>query len=370
MGSSLEAFNKRRGAAIALDPNNGEILAFVSSPTYDPNPLVQGISNQAYAKLQHDPNLPLYNRALKGSYAIGSPIKPFLAIGALRNHIITPDTMIQDPGFYKVPHTRHRFRDWTLAGHGWVNLSKAIIVSCDTYFYHLADLLGIRQIDSIMHDFGFGQRVGVDLPKEPPGLLPTPKWKRKHKNKPWYTGDTIVAGIGQGYWITTPLQIANATAMLANRGIHYKPHLLHHFQITDQPIDTIKPQPLPPLKATDKTWHVVMHAMQQVITSPSGTGRRHFGTDAPYTVAAKTGTVQHFGVKADQRYNADTIPEHLKDNSTFIAFAPVKHPKIALIVVLENNSEAPNIARKALDYYLVTKNSRQQHHGTDIPHKT
>ena len=364
----MRAFNKKRGAAIAMDPNNGEILAFVSSPSYDPNHLVQGISSKAYAKLQNDPNLPLYNRALNGNYAIGSPIKPFMAIAGLRTHTITSETFIEDPGFFQVPHTHHRFRDWTPTGHGWVNLSKAIIVSCDTYFYHLAHQLGIRQIDNIMRDFGFGKRVGIDLPKEPPGLLPTPKWKRKHKNKPWYTGDTIVAGIGQGYWITTPIQMVNATAMLAQRGGHFRPHLLHHFQITEQPIDTIKPQTLPPLKISKHIWHVVLNAMQKVITSPQGTGRRHFGSDAPYSVAAKTGTVQHFGVKANQHYDADTIPERLKDDSTFIAFAPFQHPKIAIIVVLENNNEAPAIARKALNYYLLTKSKSEKNHAANTTH--
>ena len=352
----LSAFQHKRGAAIALDPNNGEILAFVSSPSFDPNPLVQGIANHAYAKLRNDPNQPLYNRALKGNYPIGSPIKPFIALGGLRNQIITPDTYIHDLGFFQVPHTSHHFRDWTPAGHGWVNLNKAIVVSCDTYFYQLAYQLGIYQIDSIMQDFGFGQRVGIDLPREPRGLLPTPQWKRKHHNKPWYTGDTIVAGIGQGYWLATPLQMANATAMLALRGHHFRPHLLHHFQIATHPIDLIKPQTLTPLSLPAKHWNPVIKAMQQVITSPIGTGRHHFGPIPSYSIAAKTGTVQHFEVKANERYNAANTPERLKDDSTFIAFAPVKHPKIVIFIVVENNSQAaPGIARQALDYYLTNQ---------------
>ena len=350
----LAAFKRGRGAAIALDPNNGEILAFVSSPSFDPNPLVQGISTNAYHSLQRDPDRPLYNRALKGYYPIGSPIKPFIALEGLRSHTITPSFTIQDMGFYQVPHTHHRFRDWTLAGHGVVNLSKAITVSCDTYFYQLAYQLGIQKIIQIMREFGFGQRTQADLPNEPTGLLPTPKWKRKTKGEPWYTGDTIVAGIGQGYWLTTPLQIANATATLAMRGERYIPHLLHHFNLAMEPVTTIKPHKLKPVVIKPQFWSPVITAMQRVITSPMGTGRRHFGQDAPYSIAAKTGTVQHFKIKANEQYHAESTPERLKDDSTFIAFAPVNKPQIALFVVAENNAEAaPRIARQALDYYFL-----------------
>lgn len=342
-----EALGDQRGAVVAIDPNTGEILALASQPSYDPNLFVTGISQKDYTTLQNDPNHPLYNRALRGLYAPGSTIKPFVAIGGLNDGATTPSFEIFDPGWYTLPHTEHVFHDWKANGHGWVNLTSAIIQSCDTYFFDLAHKLGVQQLNQTFYQFGFGKVTGVDLGEELSGNVPTPQWKLEYSGKSWYPGDTVQSGIGQGFLQATPLQLAAATAALAEHGSRYQPHLLLKMQLPDNSFISQGPIALPSITLNNpKYWNIVINAMQGVITQ--GTAFR-FGK-TPYTVAAKTGTAQLISMeKSENRL----IPVRLRDNSLFIAFAPVQHPQIAVSVIVENAETATTVARKVIDYYLI-----------------
>jgi penicillin-binding protein 2 len=338
-----------RGAVVAIDPRTGEVLTIVSSPSYDPNPFVVGISNQAFNTLQNARNKPLYNRALHGQYPPGSTIKPFLALGSLALHMNTADRKIWDPGWYRLPDSTHIYHDWLSTGHGWIDLTHAIIDSCDTYFFDLAARLGITNIHTILDSFGFGQRTGIELSEERPGILPSPEWKLSARQHPWYPGDTLITGIGQGYMLATPLQLAAATAMLATHGRLMQPTVL---------LNPDKPQPIHILDLKPSTWQIVIDAMRQVIDDPQGTGRR-FGRDAPYRTAAKTGTSQVIS----KRINNNLLPENLRDHSLFIAFAPIEQPTIALAVIIENDPIAPVISRQILDAYLL----KEKEHATEQP---
>lgn len=341
-----------RGAVVAIEPSSGEILALVSNPTYDPNEFVKGMSSEHFKELQSSDNQPMFNRAIRGQYALASTIKPFLALEGLNSGITTPERKIYDPGWFKVKYNRHIYRDWKKNGHGHINLYNALIVSCDTYFYDLAYRLGIKHIDSIMHKFGFGEETKIDLGEELPGLIPSPTWKFNTQGLRWYPGDTILSGIGQGYMLATPLQLAHATSILANRGKRYQPHLLKQEKsITGDLIEQL-PTPLPSVDISAKHYEYVISAMRQVIENPHGTGFR-FGR-APYSVAAKTGTGQLVSTGSNQKSLSD-IPERLRDNSIFIAFAPVEKPQIAIAVIVENNPYAPRVARSIVDYYLLGK---------------
>lgn len=345
-----QALGNDRGAVVAIQPSTGQILALVSQPSYDPNLFVEGINDQNFQTLQNDQSFPLYNRALRGLFAPGSIIKPFIAIEGLDEKATTPSFELFDPGWYKVPGTEHLFHDWKLDGHGWVNITKAIIESCDTYFFDLAHKLGIKNIDLILQQFGFGQLTGIDMGEELPGNVPTPEWKLVHRGTAWYPGDTVQVGIGQGFLQITPLQLAVATATLANRGKHFKPYLLYQTSAPDGSITKQDPSEEDPvILQNPKNWETVINAMTKVISE--GTGYR-FG-QSKYSVAAKTGTAQLFSVKHDENNPNKVIPIRLRNNSTFIAFAPVDHPKIAIAVIDQNNTTAPEIARKVLDQYLI-----------------
>ena len=350
--AAYNALGNNQGAVVAIDPKNGEILALVSKPSFDPNIFVTGISNKEYNALTNSPYHPLFDRALRGQFAPGSTIKPFYAVEALDNGRITTASKIYDPGWFQLPNTRHIYHDWKLSGHGWVNVTKAIAVSCDTFFYNLAAKTGILQLDRNLYDFGFGKVTNIDLPDELSGLVPTAQWKKQHIGVSWYTGDTIVAGIGQGYLSTTPLQLAYATSILANRGIGYQPHLVTKLQSGNQQ------QEVQPLVTTSiqlknpKNWDIVNAAMQQVILNPLGTGE-NFGRHPAYSVAAKTGTAQVYGKKRDEDRTQTNIPRKLRNNHLFIAYAPVNNPQIAIAVVVEHNVAAARVARKVLDEYLL-----------------
>lgn len=346
---SLEGY---RGAVVAIDPNNGEVLALVSHPSYDPNLFVQGIPSKIYKALQDDIDRPLFNRSIRGQYAFGSTIKPFLALQGLNTGTITTHTRIQDPGWFKLPTASHIFHDWKKNGHGRVGIRRAIIISCDTFFYRLASKMGIRNIDKIMEQFSFGKETGLDINEELPGLVPTPEWKRASQGESWYGGDTVLSGIGQGYMLTTPLQLAVGASGIAMRGHFYHPHLLLKHQSPDQKEHPFKPKAFEPINLPDKYWNTVIDAMQQVVGSPMGTGYRRFGGHAPYTAAGKTGTAQLFRYR---NMDKSKIPERLRDNTLFIVFAPVHNPKIAVGVVLENSNNAPVIARQVTDAYLIEK---------------
>ena len=353
-----EAFQQFRGALVAIDPKTGEILALVSKPGFDPNLFVDGIDPQNWDALNNSPDKPLNNRALRGQYPPGSTIKPFMGLAGLEYKKRTPEYAISDPGFFSLPGVPHRYRDHKKDGHGSVNLHKAIVVSCDTYFYGLATELGIDSIHRYLTQFGFGQPTGIDIEGETQGLAPSQEWKQRRFKQKWYAGDTVSVGIGQGYILTTPLQLAAATATLANNGHVVHPRLLKAVQnaqtqetreipTREGEVVAIKPEHLALIKA----------AMVDV-TRPGGTAVRA-GQGAPYTVAAKTGTAQVIGLKQGETYNEKKIKEEHRDHALFIAFAPAEDPKLALAILVENGghggSTAAPIAREVFDFYLLKK---------------
>lgn len=359
-----KALKGEHGAVVVIKPDSGEILALVSHPSYDPNPFINGMTHKQYAELKNSPDKPMYNRAIRGQYPLASTIKPFMGLKGLEEKIITPSSSIIDIGYFKIAHTNHIYHDWNRGGHGKVNLRKALIVSCDTFFYQLAHKLGIRKIDEIMGQFGFGQKTGVDMSEELPGILPTPEWKRDSHHGYWFTGDTILSGIGQGFMLATPLQLAASSATLANRGTRYQPHLLLKCQHTDGSFnDTLPIAKTPVVLQSPTYWETIIHDMEGVIrsTHPKGTGFR-FGRHSPYTVAAKTGTAQITKPKEYENKRDEDMPKRYRDHSLFIAFAPVKHPKIAIAVIVENTKTAPLIARKVIDAYLVPHKKEKKKH--------
>jgi penicillin-binding protein 2 len=353
-----EAFQDYRGALVAIDPRTGEILALVSRPGFDPNLFVDGIDPQNWDALNNSPDKPLNNRALRGQYPPGSTIKPFMGLAGLEYKKRSPEYAISDPGFFSLPGVPHRYRDHKKEGHGSVNLHKAIVVSCDTYFYGLATELGIDAIHNYLAQFGFGSPTGIDIEGELPGLAPSQEWKQRRFKQKWYAGDTVSIGIGQGYLLTTPLQLAAAVATLANNGRVVHPHLLKSVQnaqtqetrdipLKDSETIAIKPEHLALIK----------QAMVDV-TRPGGTALRA-GQGAPYTVAAKTGTAQVIGIKQGESYNEKRIKEEHRDHALFIAFAPAEDPRLAMAILVENGGHggttAAPIAREVFDFHLLKK---------------
>jgi penicillin-binding protein 2 len=352
-----KAMTGTRGAVVAIQPSTGQVLAMVSQPGYDPNMFVAGISTHDFQALQDSPDRPLYDRAIRGLYPPASTIKPFIALEGLDSGVTTPNYSLVDPGWYQLKNSKHIFHDWRRHGHGVVNLSRAIISSCDTYFYDLASRLGITRIDRMLTQFGFGEVSGLDLEDELTGVVASPSWKRKAKGLPWYEGDTLISGIGQGYMQVTPLQLAIGVAAIAERGKRFTPYLL---QGTQQPSLKFVQQPptlITNITIPDTDWNLVINAMQEVVTSNVGTGFRL--KNAPYTVAAKTGTAQvysfskkHYETEAGEE-NQDDLPEKLRDHHLLIAFAPVENPQIAIAVIVENSNQSAIVARAVLDYYLL-----------------
>lgn len=342
---AMQALGKIQGALVALDPNNGEILAMVSVPSFNPNLLVQGILQIDYDKLTNDPSKPMYNRVLNATYPPGSSIKPFLGVTALGENIVTNTETIFDPGYFKLKNSTHIFHDWDHRGHGWVNMHRAIVVSCDTYFYWLSLKMGMPLLHHALHSFGFGEKTGIDLPYEAAGILPSPAWKEKKIGQPWFPGDTLNTSIGQGFALATPLQLAVATATLAERGRSYVPHLV-------RTPSSVSPRSVLAF-SNPQAYTSIIIAMQDVIRSPEGRGFR-FGRNATYSVAAKTGTAQVFSLNGAD--SSKFTQENLRDHGIFIAFAPVDHPKIAVAVISEHAAHvAPLVARKVMDAYLLQK---------------
>ena len=353
-----QSFGNYRGALVAIDPNNGEVLAFVSKPGYDPNPFIDGIDTQSWDELNNSPDVPLNNRALRGQYPPGSTIKPFMALAGLNFHTRKPEQTINDPGAYYLPGSSRQYRDWKAGGHGSVNMFKAIQMSCDVYFYGLATELGIDNISSFLSRFGFGKKTGIDLEGETSGLVPSQEWKMKRYQQIWYPGDTVSVGIGQGYSLVTPLQLAFATATLANNGVAYKPHLVKEVQSPRSSENRfIAKEPLYDLNIDPKDLDLVRRAMVAV-TQPGGTAV-YASLGAPYHIAGKTGTAQVIAMKQGEKYDVKNVDERLRDHAWFIAYAPAEQPKIALVVLAENGGHgggvAAPIARKVLDYYLLGK---------------
>jgi len=352
------AFGNYRGALVAIDPNNGEVLAFVSKPGYDPNLFIDGIDTDTWDELSNSPDVPLNNRILRGQYPAGSTIKPFMALAGLHYGTRTPEQTIHDPGYFMLSGSRHHYRDWKTGGHGTVDMFKAIVVSCDTYFYGLATELGIDNMHSFLSKFGFGDISGIDLDGEMPGLLPSQEWKESRYHQKWYAGDTVSAGIGQGYLLVTPMQLAFATAMLANDGVAYRPHLLRQLQPNGKPAQPVPDvQPAFDLHLNPDDIDLVKRAMAAV-TKPGGTAAVA-GYGAPYSIAGKTGTAQVIALKQNEKYVASQVGERNRDHAWFIAFAPADKPAIALAVLVENGGHggvtAAPIARKVFDYYLLDK---------------
>jgi len=351
--AAKKALQNEAGAVVAIQPETGDILALLSNPGYDPNGFVSGMSSEAYQKLLNASNHPLYDRATRGQFAPGSTIKPFIAVGALNEQVITPAYQIYDPGYFQLKGVNHIYHDWKKTGHGWVNLTKAITVSSDTFFYNLAVNMGIDRIDNILSDFGFGHKTGVDTTDENAGLLPSRQWKSRYQGESWYIGDTIITGIGQGFLLATPLQLAQATATLANRGIRIKPHLLLKKKLPDNTTIFTPTQSKDSITLKkNSTWQTVIHSMEAVIKNPVGTGWR-FGHNLLYSIAAKTGTAQVYTKYRNEEMASDDLPKKLRNNMLFICFAPVKNPKIALVVITEHSTLAPVVARKIIDYYLL-----------------
>lgn len=353
-----EAFGERRGALVALDPKTGEVLTYLSKPSYDLNLFVGGIDHENWNRLNNSIDRPLINRPIRGLYPAASTFKPFIAMAGLENNLRKPPFRILDKGFYSLPNSKHRYRDWRKTGHGYVDITKAIIISCDTFFYGLAVELGIKRLADFVSHFGFGKKTGIDLPGEKSGLLPTPEWKNRRYKKPWYAGDTVIVGIGQGYTLVTPMQLAQATATLANDGVSMQPRFAT--KLTKPTGEEVLFKPIVQdrtLLAQDNI-DIVRNAMKRV-TLPGGTARM-VGSGAPYTVAGKTGTAQVVGIKQNENYDAKTVSERNLDHALFVAYAPADDPKIALAIVVENGehggSTAGPIARKVFDYYLLGKN--------------
>ncbi|QLB12463.1 peptidoglycan glycosyltransferase /cell elongation-specific peptidoglycan D,D-transpeptidase [Bisgaardia hudsonensis] len=350
-----ELLENRRAAVVVLDPKDSSILAMVSTPSYDNNLFVGGISSSQYKQLLEDPDRPLYSRVTQGAYPPASTVKPFVAVSGLQEKVITPHTTIFDPGYWILPNSTKKFRDWKRSGHGNTDLNKAIMESSDTFFYQLAYNMGIDRFSTWMKRFGFGMPTGIDIKEETDGNMPSREWKMKRYKKSWLQGDTISVGIGQGYWTATPLQVAKALAVLVNNGKVNTPHLMKVIEGTT--IETYQD----PLLYEDITepnveyWSIAKKGMYNVINGSSGTGRKAF-SGANYHVAGKSGTAQVFSLKENQVYDASELKNKFHDHAWFIAYAPYEDPKMIVSVILENagggSSNAAPIVRQIMDYYL------------------
>ncbi len=356
-----EALDGRRGAVVGIDPKNGDVLVFASAPAFDPNAISIGMSRADYQALQQDPDLPLFNRALRGSYPPGSTIKPIVALAALHFRAIDPDYRKACGGYYTLPGSTHRYRDWKRGGHGLVDMHESIAQSCDVYFYDLARELGIERMGEFLQSFGLGAPTGIDMAGEKNGLVPSREWKRANfarpEDKVWFPGETVIAGIGQGYMLATPLQLAHATATIASRGKRFRPTLLRaRMDAISRDSVFVEPESLPPVAVTDEwQWDRIISAMNAVMQGPRGTARA-VGIDAPFTMAGKSGTAQVFTVAQDDEYDAEELEERMRDHALFVAFAPLEDPQIAVAVIVENGESgsrtAAPIARAVIESYL------------------
>ncbi|AAZ96216.1 peptidoglycan glycosyltransferase [Thiobacillus denitrificans ATCC 25259] len=352
------AFGDYLGGLVALDPNTGGVLALVSKPGFDPNLFVDGIDPETWKSLNESPERPMVNRALRGIYPPGSTIKPLMALAGLELGLREPDDSIDDPGFFRLPNSQHRFRDWKPGGHGIVDLRRSISQSCDIYYYRLAVDMGIDRMHDYLTQFGLGQKTGIDLQGESSGLLPSRAWKQRRWKQPWYPGETVIAGIGQGYHLTTPLQLATMTAMLANGGKRIQPRLVDAVRDPHtRAWQTQAPVMLGEVAIDPENLAVVRQGMMDV-TRPGGTAAAS-AAGAAYGIAGKTGTAQVVGIKQGARYDATRLAREHRDHALFVAYAPAENPVIAVAVMVENGGSgsgtAAPIARAVFDYYLTGK---------------
>ena len=357
--AALEAMGEQRGVIVAIDPNSGGVLALVSTPGFDPNPFTTGYDSVSYKALMESPDAPMFNRAIVGMYPPGSTIKPQLALAGLVSGVTTAEKRVWDPGWYQLQGDDRKYRDWNfhLGGHGWVDLRTAIIQSCDTYYYDMANRMGIDVFYEQMQSFGFGEKTGLDVFEEASGLLPSREWKRRTRRQAWYPGETLNIGIGQGYWNATSLQLVNSTAMIANGGKRYQLKLVNSIGRGEY-TKTIEPT------FTSATWEkapprhlkLVQDAMHDVIHDARGTARRAFN-NVKYQAAGKTGTAQVASYAQDTKYDATKVDERFRDNALFVGYAPFDKPKVAIVVLVENvtgggGSSAAPIARRILDAFM------------------
>lgn len=360
-----EALAGSRGAAVAIDPRNGDVLALVSAPAFDPNRLAAGLSRSDFAALNTDQNKPMFNRALAGRYPPGSTVKPFFGLAALHHESKSPHDHTYCPGFFRLPGNSHRYRDWKPQGHGSIDLHGAIVESCDVYFYQLAVDLGIERMASALTSFGFGPPTGIDITGEFGGVVPSPEWKRSQpqftrpEDRVWFPGETVITGIGQGYMLATPLQLAHATATLAAHGKRYQPRLMIGTEDTfDGGVSYAEPEALEAVEIDAAQWQIVQDAMVGVTSGPRGSARASM-RGAEYVVAGKTGTAQVFSVAQEEQYDEEEVDERLRDHGLFIAYAPAEAPQIAVAVVVENGGggsrAAAPVARKMLDAYFAAR---------------
>ena len=354
---AAQSLSDHNGAIVALDPSTGEALAFVSEPAFDPNLFVNGISKKAYAALRDSNARPLFNRALQAQYPPGSTIKPMVALAGLEFGLRRPGEVTWCPGWFSLDGDDHKYRDWLKRGHGHVDLSRSIAESCDVYYYSLARDLGIARIHQKLSEFGLGHASGIDLPGETSGLLPSGPWKRRARNLPWYPGETLITGIGQGFMLTSPLQLAHATATIANRGRRFVPHVVGQIEdpmaLVASEIGIHEREPID--VSNTSHWQNVIDGMLEAVHGLRGTARGS-SIGASYRYAGKTGTAQLFGIAQDEIADNEETPKHLRDHSLFIAFGPQENPQIALAIIVENGGSgsdaAATIARKILDRYL------------------
>ncbi|KJZ44203.1 MULTISPECIES: penicillin-binding protein 2 [Pseudomonas] len=350
------ALGGRRGAVVALNPKTGEVLAMVSQPSFDPNLFVTGISSKAYSELRDSIDRPLFNRVLRGLYPPGSTIKPAVAIAGLDSGVVTASTRVFDPGYYMLPNYDHKYRNWNRTGDGFVDLDTAIMRSNDTYFYDLAHKLGIDRLSSYLSKFGIGQKVSLDMFEESPGLMPTREWKRATRRQAWFPGETLILGIGQGYMQSTPLQLAQATALVANKGIWNRPHLAKTIE-GEKPVDQ---NPMPDIILRDPSdWTKVNHGMQQVMHGARGTARKA-SIGAQYRIAGKSGTAQVVAIKQGEKYDRSKVQERHRDHALFVGFAPADDPQIVVSVMVENGESGSGVAapvvRQIMDAWLLDQN--------------
>jgi len=368
-----DALAGQRAAVVAIDPHNGDVLAFVSTPTFDPNGFARGLSHAEYAALSENIDVPLYDRALRGVYPPGSTIKPLVALAGLEYGVADAEHTEFCRGYFQLPGDSHRYRDWKKGGHGTVDMHSAIAQSCDVYFYGLAQRLGIDRMHDFLAKFGLGAETGIDISGERTALLPSREWKKKafkrRDMQVWFPGETVIAGIGQGYMLATPLQLAHVAATISMRGKRYAPRLVTRIRdSTTGEIRELPPRELPPVEVSDPShWDVIIGGMVGVTNDWNGTARR-LQVGAPYQIAGKSGTAQVFGIKQDAKYKESEVAERLRDHGLFIAFAPADDPKIAVAVVVENgrsgSGTAGPIARKVIDAYLLPEPAAGAADGT------
>ncbi len=363
--AAIEALSGYNGAIVALDPATGEILALVSAPSYNPNLFVNGISRNDFRELIDSPGRPLFNRALQGGYEPGSTLKPYIALAGLELGLIDEDTVVNSIGYYQLPNQERKYHDWQRTGHGRVDVQDALSQSVNVFFYKLAVDLTIDRIHDYLGQFGFGQPTRLDLHGEISGILPSREWKRQTQDLPWFPGETVILGIGQGFMVTTPIQLASAAAAIANRGQVVQPHLLRAIEDGESGAIDYPEYPGYTIPVRDAlNWQIVVEGMKNVVHGPRGTARAIAADNPPFLIAGKTGTAQVYGLEEGEEYDVTLVADHLRDHALFIAFAPADSPQIAIAVIAEHggggSSVAAPIARKVIDAYLLPPTATEE----------